>query len=238
MRDLEFKRTLLPFFFLALTFFNKFGNYAPPEWGGAPTRRGGARCGAHAPLPSIINVQESHALHVKDILNQSQNPGHHPRHWVPLPKGSPAFHVIRGPLCPSKESATSSRRSRANTAHDTSTTAARWGPAEYLHAGIFFPTVSVMHLKPCIISFVVRLRSNRREKNAYEWQLLYIYIYIYGVTVPQPTAERVSQPPVTWPNICHRSAAECRRKKKTKKSRLNIRESKWQKYPFFTSKLA
>ena len=37
----------------------------------------------------------------------------------------------------------------------------------------------------------------------------FIYIYIYGVTVPQPTVERVSQPAVTWSNICHISVVEC-----------------------------
>ena len=48
-------------------------------------------------------------------------------------------------------------------------------------------------------------------------QLIYIsLIYIYGVTVPQPTAERVSQPAVTWLNICHISVAECRRQKNQK----------------------
>jgi len=37
------------------------------------------------------------------------------------------------------------------------------------------------------------------------------YHMCVGVTVPQPTAEKVSQsaPAVTWPNICHISVAEC-----------------------------
>jgi len=45
---------------------------------------------------------------------------------------------------------------------------------------------------------------------------VYLCVCVYGVTVPQPTVERVSQSEVTWPNICHISVAECRRQKNQK----------------------
>ena len=45
---------------------------------------------------------------------------------------------------------------------------------------------------------------------------LCVCVCVCGVTVPQPTAERVSQPAVTWLNICYISA---------KKSRLKNRQS-------------
>ena len=56
-----------------------------------------------------------------------------------------------------------------------------------------------------------------------------------GVTVPQPTAEKVSQsaPAVTWPNICHISVAECRRQKTKKNPVYRIVNQIDQNTPFF-----